>query len=167
MLILPTPDVHDFSTSPFFDPDPESGLGGWGDPQDDFQITTGAFAFDFERPYPTPHRIRRNYTAMSDGAPSVTEPLNTLFTPERIETMVDGFPGDFVGFQKQFEGSDGAIHQIVGGCVAMDCPLPLFLILTSADSDLSGLCPSSAGLKCRGGPKWTPNGSFYVVSVRP
>ena len=59
VLIIPIPDVTNFSTSPFFDPDPKSGLGGWGDPQDDYQITTGGFAFDFERPYPAPHRIRR------------------------------------------------------------------------------------------------------------
>ena len=54
---------------------------------------------------------------LGDGTPPATEPLNTLFTPESIEAMVDGFPGDFVGFQKLFEGgAHGAIHQSVGGC---------------------------------------------------
>ena len=41
-----------------------------------------------------------------------------FIAPERVKDMVDGFPGDFVGFQKLFEGGDGphgAIHQMVGG----------------------------------------------------
>jgi len=120
------PDADDFYNSSIFDPDPRTGLGGWGDPSDDFQITTGAFASDFVRPYPAPHRIRRNYTLIpagggfGDGTPPITQPLNTFFTPERVNAMVDGSPGDFVGFQKLFEGGDGAhgtVHQIVGGCV--------------------------------------------------
>jgi tyrosinase len=117
------PDADDFYNSPLFDPNPKSGLGGWGDPSDDFQITTGAFASDFERPYPVPHRIRRNFTLMPIvGNPPPTEPLNTLFTPQRIKDMVDGFHGDFVGFHSLFEGgngSHGAIHQIVGGSVTL------------------------------------------------
>lgn len=32
-----------------------SGLGGWGDPTDDYQVTTGAFAENFEVVYPVPH----------------------------------------------------------------------------------------------------------------
>ena len=120
-----TLDAGDFYHSTIFDPGAETGLGGWGDPSDDFQITTGAFASDFVRPYPAPHRIRRNYTVIpsaggfGDGTPPITQPLNTFFTPERIMAMVDGSPGDFVQFQKVFEGGDGshgAIHQIVGGC---------------------------------------------------
>ena len=127
--------MGNFSASPFFDPDPESGVGGWGDPQDDYQITTGGFAFDFDRPYPAPHRVRRNYTAMpgtggfGDGTPPVTDPLATFFTPESVKSLVDGFPGDFVQFQKLFEGGNGphgAIHQSVGGCVAAAVFVPFF-----------------------------------------
>ena len=119
-----TPDAGDFYNSPIFDPDPNTGLGGWGDPSDDFQIKTGAFASDFVRPYPAPHRVRRNLTLVSsgggfgDGSPPITQPLNTFLTPERVKAMVDGFPGDFVGFQKLLEGGEGAhgaIHQILGG----------------------------------------------------
>ena len=122
----PTLDADDFYSSSILDPDPEAGFGGWGDPSDDFQITTGAFADDFVRPYPVPHRVRRNFTLKSaaggfgDGPPSNPEPFPAMFTPQRIEDMVNGFPGDFVGFQKLFEGGDGAhgaIHQILGGCV--------------------------------------------------
>lgn len=124
-VLISSTDADNFYNSSIFDPDPDSGFGGWGDPQDDFQITTGAFASDFERPYPVPHRLRRNYTLFSTATgfgPPITDPLNTFFTPERIEVMVDGFPGDFVSFQALFEGghgSHGAVHQIVGGCVVM------------------------------------------------
>lgn len=124
-------DADNFYNSSLFDPNPTSGLGGWGDQSDDFQITTGAFASDFVRPYPAPHPLRRIFTSapaagggFGDGTPPVTAPLNTLFTPQRIKDMVDGFPGDFVGFQKLFEGgngSHGAIHQSVGGSVTSFC----------------------------------------------
>lgn len=108
-----------------FDSDPNSGLGGWGDPSDDFQITTGAFASDFIRPYPVPHRIRRNFTLIpfggfGDGTPPATDPWNVSLVPQRVKGMVDGFPGDLVGFHKFLEGtngSHGAVHQIVGGSV--------------------------------------------------
>ncbi|KAF9645987.1 Di-copper centre-containing protein [Thelephora ganbajun] len=148
-----TKDADDFYNSPIFDPDPRTGLGGWGDPSADFQITTGAFASDFVRRYPVPHPVRRNYTVISsigglgDGAPPITQPLNTFFTPERINAMVDGFPGDFLGFQALFEGGDGshgAIHQIVGG-------------------DLVGMCPLAAGPNCKRGPKWTPNDPLFYL----
>jgi len=121
---LSVSDADNFYDSPFFDPNPKTGLGGWGDPSDDFQITTGAFASDFVPLYPVPHRIRRNYTyipapgGFGDGTPPITDPLVTFFTPQRVEAMVDDFPGDFLGFQKLFEsggGAHGAIHQSVGG----------------------------------------------------
>lgn len=177
-LLTPTPDAHDFYNSPIFDSDPITGLGGWGDRSDDFQITTGAFASNFVPAYPAPHRIRRNYTSVSsgggfgDGTPPITRPLSSFFSLESIKPMVDGFPGDFVGFQKLFEGGDGshgAIHQILGGCVTS----PVFVLfwrtksLTSVDSDMFGMCPLSAGRKCVRGPKWTPNGSFRFVSFFP
>ena len=37
------------------------GVGGWGDPENDFQIYTGGFK-DVIRAYPNPHHIRRNFT---------------------------------------------------------------------------------------------------------
>ena len=55
-----------------------------------------------------------------DGSPPIVDPLPSFLTPERVGAMVNGFEGDFVGFQALFEGGDGshgAIHQIVGGCV--------------------------------------------------
>jgi len=146
-----TKDADDFYNSHIFNPDPKTGLGGWGDPSDDFQITTGALASDFVRHYPVPHRIHRNYTLISwgsfgDGTPPITLPLNTFIAPERVEAMVDGLPGDFLGFQTLFEngnGSHGAIHQMIGG-------------------DLFGICPLSAGPACVQGA-WTPNDPLFIL----
>ena len=107
-------DASDFQNSPFFDPDQFSGLGGWGDPKNDYQITDGGFA-DIEVSYPVPHKIRRNYTLVYPDRPG---PLTNLFTPEVMNTLIHSFPGDFIGFQSHFEtASHGAIHRIVGGCV--------------------------------------------------
>ena len=78
-----------------------SGFGGWGNPADDYQITTGAFAEGFEVVYPIPHRIARNYTE-NDDTPTPTL-LWESFTPAILEAMVQGYIGDFVGFQAQLE----------------------------------------------------------------
>ena len=93
-----------------------SGVGGWGDPNDDHQITDGGFAKDFVLSYPVPHRLRRQYTPFFYGAPDV--PLTDSLTRENQAMMVNGFEGSFVGFQAKFEfGSHAAVHVIVGGCV--------------------------------------------------
>ena len=119
-----TLDADDFYNSPIFDPNTKSGFGGWGDPTNDFQITTGAFASDFVRAYPVPHGVRRNFTLLpgaggfGDGSPIYTNPLPTWIAPPYVEAMVDGFPGDFLGFQALFEGGNGphgAVHQMLGG----------------------------------------------------
>ena len=109
-------DASNFQNSTFWDPDTTSGVGGWGDPNDDDQITDGAFADDFHVSYPSPHRLRRRYTPTAPGNPD--EPLTNEFTPESQAAMVNGFEGDFIGFQARLgPGSHGAIHEIVGGCV--------------------------------------------------
>ena len=115
-LIRFVTDASNFQDSTFWDPDTTSGVGGWGNPNDDYQITSGAFAKDFIVSYPVPHRIRRQYTPDLPGGPA--SPLAKAFTPESQAAMVNGFEGDFVGFQAKFEsGSHGAIHIIVGGYV--------------------------------------------------
>ena len=120
-------DVSNFQDSTFWDPDATSGVGGWGDPNDDYQITSGGFAKDFIVSYPVPHRIRRQYTPVVPGGPAA--PLTKAFTPESQVAMVNGFEGSFVGFQAEFEsGSHKAVHAIVAGCVNLlpalwFCPL--------------------------------------------
>jgi len=99
-----------------FDQDERSGLGGWGDPNDDSQITSGGFK-NIVRMYPTPHRIRRTYTPQPLGNipnPFPNDPLappvdptifiNGSFTRANYDFLVNGFPGDFRGFQGYLEG---------------------------------------------------------------
>ena len=117
-------DVSNFQNSTFWDPDTTSGVGGWGDPNDDDQITDGAFADGFTVSYPLPHGLRRRYKATKSNDPDVL--LTSVFTPESQAAMVNGFQGDFIGFQVQLEsGSHAAVHESVGGYVNLPNVLPL------------------------------------------
>jgi len=108
MLILHLTDASpSFTNASIFD----KYFGGWGDPNDDYQITTGSFAKDFDLVYPVPHRLRRNYTdrgtnpdPFGDGTPPAPLPFWNYFTKESRATLVDGYIGDFEGFHIQFEG---------------------------------------------------------------
>jgi len=100
-----------FPNATIFNDSPTSGLGGWGDPADDYHVTTGALADSFKLAYPVPHGLRRNYTAkyyitdaFGDGTYVPTDDLWTLFTPASRDALVNGFVGDFEGFQALFEG---------------------------------------------------------------
>ena len=127
-LISFVTDSANFQNSTFWDPDATSGVGGWGDPNADYHITSGAFAEDFIVSYPAPHGLRRQYTPTIAGGPA--SPLTKAFTPEVVAAMVNGYEGSFVGFQADFEGgSHRAIHTIVGGCVNLFLAL-LFRPLT-------------------------------------
>ena len=94
-----------------------SDFGGWGDPTNDYQITTGGFK-DVIRAYPNPHHIRRNFTLLpfrdpAAGLPFVGDPsappppadlmINTTMTQQNVDFIVNNFPGDFMGFQAYFE----------------------------------------------------------------
>ena len=98
--------------SPFFDASP-SGVGGWGDPANDYQIHTGGFK-DVVRAYPNPHHIRRNFSVMPFTNPNVVLPfwedlvpvdfmINTTMTKKNVEYLVNNFEGDFIGFQAYLE----------------------------------------------------------------
>ena len=100
-----------FLNATIFDDSPTSGFGGWGDPAQDYHITTGALADNFKLAYPVPHGLRRNYSAkyyftdpFGDGTPVPTDDLWTFFTPAKRDAAVNGFVGDFKGFQALFEG---------------------------------------------------------------
>ena len=111
-------DASNFQNSTLWDLDTTSGVGGWGDPNDDYQLTTGGFADDFLLSYPVPHRLRRQY--IQDDPRTPGKPLADEFTPESQDAMVNGFVGSFVGFQAEFQAeSHAAIHFIVGGCVGL------------------------------------------------
>ncbi|KAJ7178099.1 Di-copper centre-containing protein [Mycena filopes] len=146
--------VHDSTL--FKDSDPTSGLGGWGDPANDFRVPDGAFSnkSEFRLTYPSPHTLRRNFTLQ----PFLNFPLpgfltaaqeqidgNATFTPAERDKLVNGFVGDFKGFQAYFEsfnGSHGAVHLTLGG-------------------DLGGTCPSDAPSDCVGGPTFSANEPLF------
>src|SRR5580658_2330148 len=58
-------DAPDFYESSFWkDSDPNSGLGGWGNPNADFSVPDGGFS-GFHLSYPSPHTLRRNFTLLA------------------------------------------------------------------------------------------------------
>ena len=102
-------DAPDFFESSFWkDSDPKSGLGGWGDPNDDYTVHDGAFS-NLTLAYPVPHHIRRNFTLLAwhDLAfPLITDPLkmgNTSFSASVVEALLKTPTGDFKGFQTALE----------------------------------------------------------------
>ncbi|KAL5536597.1 hypothetical protein ACEPAF_420 [Sanghuangporus sanghuang] len=147
-------DSTDVFDSDFFkDSDPTSGLGGWGDPSKDFSVTDGAFS-DFMVAYPNPHILRRNFSVQPwsyvgdlNGFNTYPETYaNTTFTPDVISAMINGYVGDYVGFQADFEKSQGAhaaVHLMMEG-------------------DLGGTCPQGAYAGCSGNsPTWSANEPLF------
>lgn len=110
-------DASDTEHATIFDHDNVSGLGGWGDRNDDSQITTGGFK-DLVVAYPIRHRIRRTYTLRPLGdlpSKSFTEDsqappvdpnimINGTFTKANYDFTLNGFLGNFTGFQAYLEG---------------------------------------------------------------
>lgn len=109
-------DTEDFYNSDFFD-NSSSGVGAWGDPANDYQIFTGGLK-DIMLAYPSPHRIRRNFTVLPfelpnpinvfpndpDVPPLQTDlMINTTMTKQNVDYMVNSFEGDFIGFQTYME----------------------------------------------------------------
>ncbi|KAF7350174.1 Di-copper centre-containing protein [Mycena venus] len=126
-----------FNSVMFRDSNPISGLGGWGDPSNDIRVPDGAFSnkSSFRLTYPSPHTLRRNWTMQ----PYLNWPLD-----ER-DKLVNGFVGDYKGFQSYFEGyngSHGAVHLMLGG-------------------DHGGQCPGDAPPDCVGGPTFSPNEPLF------
>lgn len=148
----PKIDAADFYYATIFSNSSYDGLGFWGDPDNDFQISTGGLK-DIRLAYPIPHNIRRNYTlqpflaGLNGVPPGVTlDPalmLNTSFTKANVDFIVNSFGGDFLDFQAYTEGILGphpGPHLILGG-------------------DMGGLCPFGTGPpECNPGMKWSSNG---------
>jgi len=113
MLTLYLTDANpNFANATIFSDSPTTGFGGWGDPTNDYQITTGAFVKDFDLFYPVPHKLRRNYTErgtnpnpFGDGTPPAPLPFWNYFTKASKDALVNEFVGDFEGFHALFEGS--------------------------------------------------------------
>ena len=86
-----------------------SGLGGWGDPNDDFRVPDGGF-HKLPLSYPTPHTVRRNFTLLSFNLPFRSflitdrqEMGNSSFTASIIEAILEIPAGDYKGFQTVLE----------------------------------------------------------------
>ncbi|KAJ7693383.1 Di-copper centre-containing protein [Mycena rosella] len=153
-----TQDAADFYGSAFFqDSSPKSGLGGWGDASTQLRVLDGAFSASssFRVSYPFPHTLRRNFTLFPplDALLPVPDmawkarPANASFTKPVVESLIDGFVGDFKGFQAQMEGPKGPhpnVHLIIGG-------------------DMSGQCPVDAPAGCVSGPTFSPNDPLFFL----
>ena len=153
--ICPNPklDTADFYHSTMWTNDSSDGLGWWGDPNEDYQLFTGALK-DFQLAYPVPHRLRRNYTNPTslDGffSPLISAPpvntavmFNATFIKEIVDFIVGSFTGDYINFQgtlENFSGPHPGLHLIQGGDMGGTCPF--------------GLEPP----ECYAGPKWSTNG---------
>ena len=99
-------DSPDFFESSFWkDSDPESGLGGWGDPNADYRVPDGGF-HTLPLSYPSPHTVRRNFTRVfptNQGAFSGPTDLNASFSASAIEAVLNIAPGDYKQFQTVLE----------------------------------------------------------------
>lgn len=88
-------DAPDFYESSFWkDSDPMSGLGGWGDPNDDYSVHDGGFR-NLQLAYPVPHHVRRNFSLLAwEGLsfPLIIDRLkigNTSFSASVVESPRD------------------------------------------------------------------------------
>nr|GAT58376.1 di-copper centre-containing protein [Mycena chlorophos] len=129
-------DAKNVAKSPLFTNfDKETGLGGWGDPANDYAVHTGAFSntSGFKFAYPSPHTLRRNLTMQPFLGNTVflTDPaqralyVNETFTPAQVHKMVNGFVGDYKGLQTYIEGFNGThqgVHLMLGGDLGGNCP---------------------------------------------
>jgi tyrosinase len=102
-------DAPDFYESSFWkDSDPMSGLGGWGDPNDDYSVHDGGFR-NLQLAYPVPHHVRRNFSLLAwkgRSFPLIIDPLkigNTSFSASVVESLLETPAGDFRGFQTVLE----------------------------------------------------------------
>ncbi|KIK69068.1 hypothetical protein GYMLUDRAFT_635011 [Collybiopsis luxurians FD-317 M1] len=139
-----------YGSTMFQDSDPVSGLGGWGNLSNDARVPDGGFS-DFKLSYPSYHTLRRNFTLqpyLGDDPSFFPDPeldANVTFTQSEVDKMVNGFVGDYEGFQKYmegFQGAHGSVHVILGG-------------------DLGGTCPGDAPADCEGGPTFSANEPLF------
>jgi len=112
-------DAADFEHSSFFDTS-SNGVGGWGDPKNDFQIYNGGFK-DVVRVYPNPHHVRRNFSLFPftnplapppwgdapDGPPAnLTFMVNTTMTQANVDSVVNGYEGNYMQMQAYFDSTN-------------------------------------------------------------
>ncbi|TFK70685.1 Di-copper centre-containing protein [Pluteus cervinus] len=152
-----TQDAADFEHATIWDGDSSSGVGTWGDPNQDYQIVDGAWGLNQAQPfyinYPIHHAIRRQFTLQPyenfHYGYLISDPTlnaNETFTQARVDEAVTSHDGDFQGFQTDFQNYQGphaGVHLITGG-------------------DLTGLCPTAAQ-NCVPGETWSPNDPMFFM----
>ena len=84
-----------------------SGLGGWGDPNDDFAVVDGGLS-GMHVSYPSPHVIRRNFTLRPFDFPipwfsDTSKMANTSITADGVDRIINNYVGDFKAFQVAWE----------------------------------------------------------------
>ncbi|KAF8519616.1 Di-copper centre-containing protein [Hysterangium stoloniferum] len=147
-----TKDVYNFSNSSMFDSNPKTGLGGFGRPTEKGAVVDGAFA-RLQLSYPIPHTLRREYTPypyvnlsrsyFPDARVAAVDAMHAT----SVISIVDGFWGDYEGFQAEIEAMQGAhmaVHMIMGG-------------------DMGGACPVDKSDMCDPNPDatWSPNEPMF------
>ena len=157
----PKLDTADFYHATIWSDSDYDGLGSWGDPNNDYDISTGALK-DMRIAYPVPHSLRRQYTLLaseagfppypSNGPPNPSPSLmtNTTFTSGVVNHIVSSFTGEYIqlqAFVESWNGPHPGPHVIVGGDLLGGCPF--------------GLAPPT----CIVGPKWAPNGNICYDSL--
>ena len=98
---------HFYDSSFWKDFDPASGVGGWGNPNTDFEVPNGGF-HSLPLSYPSPHTVRRNFTLLPFNVPYpfFTEPrkmANSSFSASAIEAILRTAAGNYKGFQTALE----------------------------------------------------------------
>jgi hypothetical protein len=100
-------DAPNFYESSFWkDSDPKSGLGGWGDPNADYQVPDGGF-HTLPLAYPLPHTVRRNFSLLAPPFPGGPQPASpttndpSKFSASEIESILEISPGAYKEFQIQ------------------------------------------------------------------
>lgn len=143
-------DAASFNTSAMWDADTTSGLGTFGDPNNDFYVNNGGFS-NMQVAYPIKRKIRRQYTPFPYltwwWVPRPTEAAAEGLKQSYVDAAINGYEGDFIGFQNATEKAQAFhanVHMIMGG-------------------DLAGTCPTAAGSSCVGGSTWTPNDPMFFL----
>ncbi|KAF8751657.1 Di-copper centre-containing protein [Rhizoctonia solani] len=91
-----------------WDIDPESGLGGFGDPNDDYTVKTGALNITLA--YPIIHKLRRRYMPILDLENVTKIPANSTFSQEEVDSLLAQPEGNFTAFHASAE------RDLAGGC---------------------------------------------------
>ncbi|CEL62851.1 hypothetical protein RSOLAG1IB_10527 [Rhizoctonia solani AG-1 IB] len=120
-------DSADFANSNIWDTDPDSGLGAFGDPDDDYTLKTGGLNITLA--YPIAHKLRRQYTPLLslqlDGTSLTNISAKSLFSQAEVDVLLAQPEGNFTAFQdymERFVGMHTAIHYIIGGDLGGRCP---------------------------------------------